>query len=665
MANCHSFTLAHSPAQKTENIYGDVLREDQIRLIKINSVEEGAVSCSLTPPMLASEAPPYAALSWCWGDLPADRVVFVNGSKFLVNQNLFEALIAVNGYLKKGPSTLLHYLWADAICINQDEGDEGMTAEKPGQVRHMDRVYENAASVLVWLGEESDSSDLAMSFIIWLQRYKYSPRSQLRKAWNNVKPDVEMRSLEKSFRSQYGLTRSNLTYLANLSQDTNNASTYCLGFAKYLSQLKTTRRNVIAKDHPLWDSLFSFASRPWFSRVWTFQEIALNREGAIILCGDRFVPWNSCSWVCTMLQAGSWSSLHRHSYNPNMNARSLKTLNNIRPTDFSKSSFDEEVLYMINLLIAVRGMKAHDKRDYVFGIVGLLGERVRSKIRISYRDLQPSDVYTEVMTLLLQTTHLGLKLWQLWDVISRFKGTPSTVQNLPSWCPDFSCGSSSIPSDFPNTNFRLPMALPNGHATKCEDSSVLRVEGLGLDRVQETLSICPSFDYKTLDIEKLDISCFAERNRDWLLLVQDHLSRGAGCNSKRIASWKRWLTNPGKKMGVYEIEDVQKWINLMKDRKNFSDPGLEEKFCCFIMNHAGRHYFSTASGRVGFSPQPLRQGDRICYFPGAEYLHVLSEDSKKYKNWVIVDGLLTFEEMGLQEAIENGKWPDFETFFLE
>lgn len=47
-------------------------------------------------------------------------------------------------------------LWIDAICINQRS-----IAERSVQVMHMGEVYTKAASVIAWLGEESNDSNLA------------------------------------------------------------------------------------------------------------------------------------------------------------------------------------------------------------------------------------------------------------------------------------------------------------------------------------------------------------------------------------------------------------------------------------------------------------------------------------------------------------------------
>ena len=48
------------------------------------------------------------------------------------------------------------FIWADAICINQEDD-----AEKSLEVAQMGKVYENARRVLIWLGDTDEESDRA------------------------------------------------------------------------------------------------------------------------------------------------------------------------------------------------------------------------------------------------------------------------------------------------------------------------------------------------------------------------------------------------------------------------------------------------------------------------------------------------------------------------
>ncbi|KAF5361381.1 hypothetical protein D9758_006190 [Tetrapyrgos nigripes] len=54
-------------------------------------------------------------------------------------------------------------IWADQICINQDD-----LFERKIQVSYMDKVYNRAKRVLVWVGEEDRFTAAAFSMFVGL-----------------------------------------------------------------------------------------------------------------------------------------------------------------------------------------------------------------------------------------------------------------------------------------------------------------------------------------------------------------------------------------------------------------------------------------------------------------------------------------------------------------
>ncbi|EEU38702.1 uncharacterized protein NECHADRAFT_83110 [Fusarium vanettenii 77-13-4] len=100
------------------------------------------------------EAPPYKALSYTWGSPDPAGTIWVDGHGIPVGQNLFTALQR----LYEDPS--IEYVWADALCINQSDDDE-----KSHQVPLMSQIYSRAKTILIWLGEELNSTEKAFSFM--------------------------------------------------------------------------------------------------------------------------------------------------------------------------------------------------------------------------------------------------------------------------------------------------------------------------------------------------------------------------------------------------------------------------------------------------------------------------------------------------------------------
>ena len=98
------------------------------------------MSCSLDHVPL-SEALPFAALSYCWGELSDQVSMTVNGLRFPVTRNLHSALKRIR---REG----VERVWVDAICINQQDPEE-----RSHQIRRMGAIYQEANEVAVWLDD--------------------------------------------------------------------------------------------------------------------------------------------------------------------------------------------------------------------------------------------------------------------------------------------------------------------------------------------------------------------------------------------------------------------------------------------------------------------------------------------------------------------------------
>ncbi|KAK7984444.1 GDP-mannose transporter [Apiospora arundinis] len=84
----------------------------------------------------------YDALSYTWGNEPASIACTCDGTELLLRANLASAL----KYLRQPDRD--RYVWADFICINQDDD-----VEKSFQIPRMGSIYSKASGVFIWLGE--------------------------------------------------------------------------------------------------------------------------------------------------------------------------------------------------------------------------------------------------------------------------------------------------------------------------------------------------------------------------------------------------------------------------------------------------------------------------------------------------------------------------------
>jgi hypothetical protein len=86
-------------------------------------------------------APEFVALSYCWGDHALECEVTINGQSMRITENL---KIALDNLEDAEQDT---WVWADAICINQDDA-----IEKTTQVQMMREIYRTVSRVIIWLG---------------------------------------------------------------------------------------------------------------------------------------------------------------------------------------------------------------------------------------------------------------------------------------------------------------------------------------------------------------------------------------------------------------------------------------------------------------------------------------------------------------------------------
>jgi hypothetical protein len=128
----------------------------EFRLLEVKAKILGeSILCKMHCTSLKAEPKPsFIALSYAWGSNRMTHTILVNGHEIHVTANLHQALYQMR---RQDESVLL---WADAICINQQD-----VQERNYQVSHMTKIYSAAQEVVSWLGEGTEASDRAMELI--------------------------------------------------------------------------------------------------------------------------------------------------------------------------------------------------------------------------------------------------------------------------------------------------------------------------------------------------------------------------------------------------------------------------------------------------------------------------------------------------------------------
>jgi hypothetical protein len=124
-------------------------------------------------------------------------------------------------------------LWADSICINQDDN-----SEKSAQVRKMRQIFATAQRVDAYLGEESEYSQLI-------------PKVPHLLAETEITPEMYIHLVKHKY-EQFGLP---------------------------------------AHNDETWAAVRGFLRRPWFVRKWIIQEVVVART-LQLFCGIWEMPWD-------------------------------------------------------------------------------------------------------------------------------------------------------------------------------------------------------------------------------------------------------------------------------------------------------------------------------------------------------------------------------------
>jgi len=102
----------------------------------------------------------YEAVSYAWGNPRVTDTIYLHNDHSEATLSLAIASNCAQALRRLRHVDEERLLWIDAICINQAD-----VVERSAQVRMMHRIYKTASRVLVYLGESSFDSDIAISIL--------------------------------------------------------------------------------------------------------------------------------------------------------------------------------------------------------------------------------------------------------------------------------------------------------------------------------------------------------------------------------------------------------------------------------------------------------------------------------------------------------------------
>ncbi|KAI7177893.1 hypothetical protein KC316_g10798 [Hortaea werneckii] len=273
-------------------------------------------------------APPYAAMSYTWGEPPAQETILIHGRTFTVRWNCRYMLRQLQKHRPYG------YFWVDAICINQDD-----VAEKNCQVQMMGEIYEHAECVIACLGERADNSSLLFE---------------------------QLGDLNATM-GTHGVAQEKIDFVRGRS--------LCVPTFTWLG----TIGRVLAYD--LCNALNDLMRRRYWTRVWIVQELRLARK-VKLLCGSHETNLDVLLVLCNEMEActayGYGMEFHIDEWqgkpNPPCHASDDHVTYHNQIHDFTriKRYLGGGLDSLHSVLTSYRSSGASDKRDHIYGFRRLI-----------------------------------------------------------------------------------------------------------------------------------------------------------------------------------------------------------------------------------------------------------------------------------------------------
>jgi hypothetical protein len=594
------------------------------------------VRCELKEVSL-HDKPLYEAISYCWGDPAMTRVIICNESQLQITANLEAAL----RHLRRPETNRI--LWADAICINQAD-----SSERSQQVQIMRCIYEDAKRVLVWLGERSRSSRIALSLV-----------------------GEFVEAILKALKDPGELTLRKLV-------------------ANGLSVRRM--KNGVA---PLKELL----RRPWFHRIWVVQEIAVAGE-VTIMCGQDETSWDCLVAVLTLLDDigiltttnsldfeklgfpllinDARSRYQRASHQDSLTRSPLLKLSTparsaaARSSKFSLLHISSQNVFMttkneevLNFPLWFRRMLATDPRDKLFALYGLT-EKIGhpAKFLVDYK-MSVADTYHQFAVHMLRGT-------QTLDILSTPPSESETAKGLPSWVSDWSESSNSGVALVGQIASRFRATRESKYSAKFLDQqAVLAIEGELIDKISDlglaldyrqmtldrTVSISLSYMYKHLEattyyqeilaswerVGQLDNPEAYITGEDIRSVYRETLTAAYGRSSAAIAGYDSWQRanwpmrllarwKPEHDPVVAKVTAVLHFFSsslqaiiarrrgMMDDRRALNGPTFSQRrsFERYLTMAYGRRLARTAKGYLALVPARTKVGDSIALCKGGK-----------------------------------------------
>ncbi|KAK6067534.1 arylsulfatase [Seiridium cupressi] len=606
-----------------------------IRILEIHpGKKEDLIDCTFHYLDLRYKHMDYQALSYVWGmggtltvsetgEL-VEKQYFIrcNGHNKVIQGNLYGAL----EHMRSDTHPLL--LWADAICINQDD-----ERERGHQVTLMNMIYTRAARVIIWLGQKDQ---IARSF--WDHTTCHVAPDSAKKA---TEFDIfqEVPSQARALEDQDDMWKQLVCIYLDGVVPENEEQTFHAQESRYKyrgPELTEPDSGIDSSLHAayksrFWLSIADLFKKDWFWRVWVLQEAFL-AQSAVVCWGQVEIDWR---WV------GLAASILRTSYQNICDHMGIGGVYNAyHMFRMSRSSdLPSPPASMTQLLRLTRQLGVTDPRDRLYGLLG---------IKTTDNDPEHDSLFMPV--------DYSIESDILWNRVA-WKEIQSTnslaILSSLQHSSEFAAGEETLGLDYTlllwdtSDSFAASRGLPL-HLFGDSDSvspQVLQAEGITVGTVGYTgkymwhavdTSLLGSqhmgpFFASEIGLKLLSHTLVAGRNTYGSLTSFEAETSLSGFSTYLLALHERYhesaaADNICQSLTGLQFQAVQKafhWKNpwICQKMKKSSDAfcGQAHNFLeSTITVCERRRLFLTLNGYLGLAPDIVREGDIVAVLSGGE-----------------------------------------------
>jgi hypothetical protein len=436
-------------------------------------------------------------------------------------------------------------------------------------------VFRSAKQVIVWLGDPSSDSSLAMEFVSTL-----------------------MSAIRTLYRTGQAVTMESLTQ--------SESCTYPSG---------------------RWEALNNLLQRPLFERVWVIQELVVASD-AVMVCGDSTVNWTFLAVVVTILSAKGLQQLLRLRPNGGSPVGANGEMGVVATFGIkSRRGTGTKVTLQYNLLNCYQ-YKATDPRDKVYALLGMSDDAADKELDPEY-DVPAKICFAKV------ARHLMVRDSSLSLLHAAGIGLPRSMPDLPSWAPDWSSvPQTTILGAIADTAGYRPSGTTTANVSAGANRRLLSVEGIILDTVKEVFAPRSQQSWFN-DIDRLNR--IRAQQLEWFETSAHLISSLSPYPTGEpidVVYWRTLTANIsysdglGKPAPPGDASYFRSYLSLLRLSQNspsaYDIQGAtdeivrqSERFTASLSAIGDRRLFTTSRGYAGLGPPRLFTGDSLCVFYGA------------------------------------------------